>query len=196
MRYKATGRMIKIISDLKEDAMTTTEKTRNTNSKKKDFKKLGFSALDTIEITQGLNQLLANYSVHYQKLRNFHWNVKGNDFFRLHEKFEELYDEARGHIDDIAERIRVFGQMPMSTMGEYIENAEIKEIRKELPAREMVVEVLLDIRILLSDMHSVVHTAQESDDTGTEDMLTSYIQGLEKHHWMLSAWLNEKWEVK
>ncbi|CAD5270693.1 DNA protection during starvation protein 2 [Imperialibacter sp. EC-SDR9] len=176
--------------------MTTTEKTRNTNSKKKDFRKLGFSALDTIEITQGLNQLLANYSVHYQKLRNFHWNVKGNDFFRLHEKFEELYDEARGHIDDIAERIRVFGQMPMSTMGEYIENAEIKEIRKELPAREMVVEVLLDIRILLSHMHSVVHTAQESDDTGTEDMLTSYIQGLEKHHWMLSAWLNEKWEVK
>ncbi len=148
--------------------MIVTEKTAFT--KNINFKKLGFSALDTIEITQGLNQLLANYHVHYQKLRNFHWNVKGNDFFKLHEKFEELYDEARLRIDEIAERIRVFGQTPMSTMGEYIENAEIKEIRKELVAREMVVEVLFDIRILLSDMHSVVKTAQENEDTGTEDI--------------------------
>lgn len=176
--------------------MITTEKTGIRSGKKNNFKKLGFSALDTIEITQGLNQLLANYSVHYQKLRNFHWNVKGNDFFKLHEKFEELYDEAREHIDEIAERIRVFGQTPMSTMGEYLEEAEIKEIRKELTAKEMVVETLLDMRILLSDMHGVVQTAQETDDTGTEDLLTSYIQQLEKHHWMLSAWLNEKWEVK
>ena len=172
--------------------MITTDKESTKTDKNKDFKKLGFSALDTIEITQGLNQLLANYHIHYQKLRNFHWNVKGNDFFELHDKFEELYNEAREHIDEIAERIRVFGQTPMSTFGEYLESAEIKEIRKPLSGREMVAEVLMDMRILLSDINIVVEIARGSDDSGTEDMLTSYTRELEKHHWMLNAWLNEK----
>lgn len=171
--------------------MITTEKTGTKNTKQKDFKKLGFSALDTIEITQGLNQLLANYHIHYQKLRNFHWNVKGNDFFELHEKFEELYNQSREHIDEIAERIRVFGQTPMSTLAEYLDHAEIKEVKKELTGDEMVAEVLLDMRVLLTDMTEAVNVARENEDTGTEDMLTSYIKVLEKHHWMLSAWLKK-----
>ena len=52
-----------------------------------------------------LNTLLAEYHVYYQKLRNFHWNILGRNFFDLHEKFEELYEDARTKIDEIAERI-------------------------------------------------------------------------------------------
>ena len=53
----------------------------------------------------GLNQLLADHAVYYQKLRNYHWNVKGPAFFQLHQKFEEMYLVAQEHVDSIAERI-------------------------------------------------------------------------------------------
>src|SRR6478736_9047862 len=87
--------------------------------------KLGWTSEETERITQVLNQLLANYSVHYQKLRNYHWNVKGPDFFDLHEQFEMQYNEALQNIDDIAERIRIFQETPMSTMKEYLDASEI-----------------------------------------------------------------------
>ena len=40
-----------------------------------------------------LNVLLADYEVFYQNLRGLHWNIKGREFFELHEKFEELYKD-------------------------------------------------------------------------------------------------------
>ena len=70
--------------------------------KKKTYKKLGFTALETVEIVQSINILIANYHVHYQKMRNFHWNVTGKDFFELRQLFEIRYDEAKSHIDELA----------------------------------------------------------------------------------------------
>ncbi len=52
-----------------------------------------------------LNTLLADYHIYYQKLRNFHWNVVGKHFFDLHQKFEEMYDDDKIKVDEIAERI-------------------------------------------------------------------------------------------
>src|SRR6188768_403266 len=111
--------------------------------------KLGWTSKETEKISSALNALLANYSVHYQKLRNYHWNVKGSDFFDLHERFEQQYNEARENIDEIAERIRVFGKTPMSTMAEYLATAEIKETGSDLPSDLMVREVLSDFLIML-----------------------------------------------
>ena len=91
----------------------------------KTYKKLGFSNEETQELVDHLNKLLANYQVHYQKLRNFHWNVEGPDFFDLHEQFEIEYDAVKAQIDEIAERIRVFGANPISTMQGYLDVAEI-----------------------------------------------------------------------
>lgn len=151
------------------------------------FVKLGYTKLETAEIVEALNKLLANYSVHYQKLRNFHWNVKGGDFFDIHEKFEEQYNEAKVAIDDIAERIRVFGQTPLSTMKEYLENAEIKESGSDLTAMEMVSEILRDYRILLEYMFNVVNAALDNGDSGTVDMMNAFIKRTEKNHWMFTA---------
>ena len=43
------------------------------------------------DVVKELNQQVANWTVAYTKLHNFHWYVKGPNFFSLHEKFEELY---------------------------------------------------------------------------------------------------------
>lgn len=151
--------------------------------------KLGWTAKETDKISTALNDLLANYSVHYQKLRNFHWNVKGPDFFDLHEQFELQYNESLQHIDDIAERIRIFQETPRSTMKDYLENSEIKETSTQLESDLMVREILSDYTILLKYMFNVVEVAVGQEDSGTEEMVKRFINAIEKHHWMLSAFL-------
>ncbi len=158
----------------------------------KTYKKLGFTGEETVEIVKHLNILLANYHVHYQKLRNFHWNVKGKDFFELHEQFEELYNRAKTHIDDVAERVKVFGQTPVSTLSEYLEMAEIQEVGPNLKAEDMVKETLNDLELLLSFMVNVADAAINIGDVGTEDMINTFIKNMEKTHWMFNSWLNEK----
>jgi len=151
--------------------------------------KLGWKSGETEDITKTLNNLLANYSVHYQRLRNFHWNVKGPDFFDLHEQFEQQYTEAVKNIDDIAERIRVFGKTPLSTLQEYLDTSEIKETGSALSSGLMVRELLSDYRILLQYMFAVVAVAVEHGDSGTEEMIKRFIHNVEKHHWMMSAYM-------
>ncbi|NNC94384.1 MAG: DNA starvation/stationary phase protection protein [Chitinophagales bacterium] len=160
-------------------------------SGKRIYKNLGYTGMETLSIISSLNTLISNYHVHYQKMRNFHWNVKGNDFFELHEIFEELYDMAKLNIDELAERVRVFGQTPVSTLKEYLEASEIKEVGTDLSGEMMVKETLHDFETLLSMMVDVADAAIEIGDVGTEDMINTYIKNLEKRHWMFTAWLNE-----
>src|ERR1700712_3645893 len=79
-------------------------------------------------VVDHLNELLANYHIHYQKVRGCHWNVKGKSFFTLHVKFEELYTAALTTIDELAERILTLGKAPYSTFGDYVKKANIREI--------------------------------------------------------------------
>ena len=160
----------------------------NRMAKSKPYK-LGWTAKETERISAALNELLANYSVHYQKLRNYHWNVKGTDFFDLHEQFELQYNEALKFIDDIAERIRIFNETPVSTLKEYLAMSQIKETSTDLKSDLMVRELLSDYGILLEHMSSVVEVAVEQSDSGTEEMVKVFINTLEKHHWMLSSFL-------
>jgi starvation-inducible DNA-binding protein len=157
----------------------------------KRYRKLGFDQAETERLVETMNALLANYHMHYQKLRNFHWNVKGADFFDLHEQFEERYDVAKESIDEIAERIRVFGHTPLSNLSDYMENSNIKESPTDLEAEAMVQEILNDYQILLSFLTDSMNAAIDIGDVGTEDMLNTFIQDMEKHHWMLSSFLGK-----
>lgn len=168
--------------------METVIKNRvKTEVKNGTFRKLGFSALETVEIVQPMNVLLANYHIHYQKMKNFHWNVTGKDFFELHALFEERYKEAAEHIDELAERIRVFGQTPVSTLTEYLEMAEITEVSGELRSSQMVEETKNDLQTLLCLMVEVADAAINRGDAGTVHMMNKAIGKLEKTHWMLTA---------
>ncbi len=158
-------------------------------SEKRVFKKLGYNKSETEKIVKSLNKLLANYHVHYQKLRNFHWNVTGGDFFDLHEKFEELYNESFENIDLIAERIRVFGMTPLSLMKDYLEHSDIKEVGTDLKSAAMVEEVLKDFEILSENMNDCAENVAELGDSATEDMLIAMIKSIELHHWMLTSFL-------
>lgn len=149
---------------------------------------LGLDENKTSNTVQELNVLLADYHLYYQKLRNYHWNVIGKNFFDLHEKFEELYDDAKVKIDEIAERILTLRFQPTSNLSEYLEKTNIKESKSDLTDSEMIQNLLEDHGTLLKQMRKVVSVAESGEDEGTIDLIGAYIRELEKTSWMLDAW--------
>jgi len=135
-----------------------------------------------------LDVLLADYHLYYQKLRNFHWNIVGKNFFDLHEKFEEMYDDAKLKIDEIAERILTLRYQPTSNFTDYIKMSNLKESPSDLKDTEMVKTLLEDHGAILKQLRSVIGKADEAGDEGTIDMIGGYIAELEKISWMLDAW--------
>lgn len=135
-----------------------------------------------------LNTLLADYHIYYQNLRNFHWNILGENFFDLHAKFEELYGDARVKIDEIAERILTLRFHPVSRFSDYIKISNIEEVKSLLEDREMVTVLIENHAHLLKQMKDVVEKAEKAGDEGTVDLMGGYIRSLEKQTWMLNAW--------
>lgn len=149
---------------------------------------LGLDKEKTSKTVEELNVLLADYHLYYQKLRNFHWNVIGKNFFDLHEKFEELYDDAKLKVDEIAERILTLRYTPISNLTDYLKTSNLKESKADLTDYEMIETLLKDHGTLLKQMRSVVETADKAGDEGTIDLIGAYIRELEKTSWMLDAW--------
>ncbi len=149
---------------------------------------LGLDTKKTKKTVEELNTLLADYHLYYQKLRNFHWNIIGKNFFELHEKFEELYDDAKLKVDEIAERILTLRFQPTSNLSDYLKNSNLKESPSKLSDKEMIEILLEDHGLLLKQMRKVVETADEAKDEGTIDLIGEYIRELEKTSWMLDAW--------
>ena len=137
-----------------------------------------------------MNLLIANWTTMYTKLHNFHWYVKGHNFFTLHVKFEELYDEAAGYIDDIAERLISIGGKPVATLRESLELATIKEAAGNETPDQMVAAIVADFEVLDKELREGMSIAEEAGDEATSDLLLGVVSTLEKHRWMLNAFFN------
>jgi len=82
---------------------------------------IGLDVEKSKDLANMLNDLLANFSIYYMNVRGFHWNIKGEKFFELHLKFEEIYTDLQEKIDEIAERILTLGQTPVHAYSDYNE---------------------------------------------------------------------------
>jgi starvation-inducible DNA-binding protein len=141
------------------------------------------------KVTTIVNNQIANFSVLYIKLHNYHWYVKGENFFTLHEKFEELYNETATNIDDLAERLLALEVKPVATMKEYLEMSSIKEAEKNESAKDMVANLVADFNTLTKELKEGMDAAAEADDETTGDMLLAMHKSFEKHKWMLNSFL-------
>lgn len=142
-------------------------------------------------LTQIVNKQVANWSVLYIKLHNYHWYVKGPQFFTLHTKFEELYNEASLHIDELAERLLSLGGQPIATMREVLEASSIQEASGKETAEEMVQSIINDFGTLITELKEGMEAAEKANDETTGDMLLAIHSALEKHVWMLNSFLGK-----
>ncbi len=141
-------------------------------------------------LAKALNELLASYQMFYQNLRGFHWNIKGREFFELHLKFEEFYNDAQEKIDEIAERILTLDETPLHTFSDYLNNSRVKEA-KNVSDGVKGVEITKDNFQKLLDLERKIFTlASEAGDEGTATLISDYITQTEKTLWMLNAYLS------
>lgn len=153
---------------------------------------IGLNAKKSTELATDLNKLLANFQVYYQNLRSVHWNIKGENFFDLHNKFEEMYTEAQVQIDDIAERILTLGETPLHTFQDYLDHSKVK-VAKNIHKDTETVKIVLDsLKEILIIEREILNKSDELDDEGTNAMMSDFISGQEKTAWMLNSWLNRE----
>ncbi|GAB3251543.1 Dps family protein [Larkinella harenae] len=152
--------------------------------------RIGLDTEKSEELASLLNELLANYSVFYQNTRGYHWNIKGDKFFELHLKFEELYTSSLLKIDEIAERILTLGHTPGHKYSEYAKLSSIAESNEVSDGRKAIGEILEAFKILLQKERHLLTLSAEIDDEGTNALMSDYIREQEKLVWMYSAFLN------
>ncbi|RKN85645.1 Dps family protein [Paenibacillus ginsengarvi] len=138
-------------------------------------------------VVEAINKQLANWGVLYVKIHNYHWYVKGKQFFTLHEKFEEMYNEANQWIDELAERILAIKGKPVATMKEMLASASVQEAGGNESADQMVAALVKDFQTMIGELRGAIDQADQAGDHSTADMLTEMQSSLEKRVWMLEA---------
>ena len=150
---------------------------------------IGLREEDCKNIAEKLNILLANYSVFYQNTGGAHWNVKGDQFFVLHPKFEELYDNLVLKIDEIAERILTLGHVPNHNYSDYLKVSTIKESKEVHNSKKCVEDILNSFKVVIDLQRELLEITDKANDEGTNALVSGYITEQEKDVWMYNAYL-------
>jgi len=152
---------------------------------------IGLKEADCKKIADKLNVLLANYSVFYQNTRGAHWNIKGDQFFTLHPKFEELYNNLVLKIDEIAERILTLGATPSHNYSDYLKVSTIKESTDVSDANKDVENILSSFKTVIDLQRELLDITDKAGDEGTNSQMSDYITEQEKEVWMYNSYLGK-----
>lgn len=152
---------------------------------------IGLDAKKAAKLADKLNTLLANYSIFYQNTRGYHWNIKGEKFFELHVKFEELYNDLLLKIDEVAERILTLGASPAHNYTDYRKVSTIKESKQVSDGIAAVKEILDAFRTVIALQRELLDLSSDANDEGTNALMSDYIRAQEKLVWMYGAYLGK-----
>jgi starvation-inducible DNA-binding protein len=152
---------------------------------------IGLDKIKTDKLSVKLNNLLADYMMFYQNTRGLHWNIKGEKFFELHLKFEELYTNLLLKVDEVAERILTLGSTPLHTFDDYKNCAQIKSIKNVSDGKQGVQTILEAFEILIVKQRELLKLSEDAGDEGSNALMGEYIREQEKFVWMYSSFLNK-----
>ncbi len=140
-------------------------------------------------LAEGLNILLADYMMFYQNTRGLHWNIKGEKFFELHLKFEELYTNLLIKVDEVAERILTLGTTPLHTFEDYQKTAKVKGVKNVSDGKKGMQSILDAFEIIIVRQRELLALSADAGDEGTNALMSDYIREQEKLVWMYSSYL-------
>lgn len=158
---------------------------------KSNLTAIGLDTKKSKKLAEKLNELLANYSIFYQNLRGYHWNIKGDKFFELHVKFEELYTDILVKIDEVAERILTLGHVPEHTYTVYKKVSSINESSHVSDGIKAVTDILNSFQTIIGLQRVLLEISNDANDEGTNALMSDYIRAQEKLVWMYSAFLKK-----
>ncbi|MGB3947821.1 MAG: Dps family protein [Bacteroidia bacterium] len=152
---------------------------------------IGLNSSKSKELANKLNDLLADYMVFYQNTRGLHWNIKGEKFFELHLKYEELYTNLLLKVDEIAERILTLGATPLHTFDDYKSTAKVKIVKNVSDGKDGVKATLKAFETVIIKQRALLNLSADAGDEGTNALMSDYIREQEKLVWMYSAYSNK-----
>ncbi|HJV49444.1 MAG TPA: DNA starvation/stationary phase protection protein [Geothrix sp.] len=138
-----------------------------------------------------LNVELATAFVLALNAKRYHWTVSGPHFRDYHLRFEDLYTAADGTVDELAERIRMLGGVPLHTPSQ-IEGrtkAAISNPSLQMSPHAMLKEALANEEATIALMHEGIEVSNGAGDPGTADLLTRFVQVHQKEAWFLREML-------
>jgi starvation-inducible DNA-binding protein len=140
-----------------------------------------------------LNQQLASTSDLYSQSKQAHWNVKGPEFFQLHELFDDLAESVEAFIDLVAERITALGGEALGTVRMAAQASQLPEYPTDLKRGLQHVEALADrFAHYGAATRKGIDVAAEAGDAGTADLLTEVVRTIDKQLWFLDAHLQSE----
>ena len=151
---------------------------------------IGLDQKKSAKLAEKLNILLANYQVFYMNVRGYHWNITGPNFFELHAKFEEIYDDLVIKVDEVAERILTLGHTPSHKYSDYKLSSTLQESDQVSDGIKAVEEIVNSFKITITLQRELLELSSETGDEGTSALMSDYIRAQEKLVWMYSSFLN------
>ncbi|PAF43377.1 Dps family protein [Helicobacter sp. 11S03491-1] len=143
-----------------------------------------------MKTVQLLKQLQADSIVLFMKIHNFHWNVRGSDFYHTHKATEEIYEKFADMFDDLAERIVQLGDKPVTTLTEALKIAQVKEeARSDFKSSDVFKGILADYEYLEKEFKKLSELADKDNDKVTAAYADEQSAQLQKSIWMLKAHL-------
>jgi starvation-inducible DNA-binding protein len=140
-----------------------------------------------------LNQQLADTFDLYSQTKQAHWNVKGAQFFQLHELFDQLATGLLGHVDTIAERATALGGTALGTARMSAAASRLAEYPVAVSGSLESVEALTErYASLAASSRAAIDKADELGDLDTADVFTEVSRDLDKSLWFLEAHLQSK----
>jgi len=144
-----------------------------------------------LEMTEQLNQLLADTMTLRDLYKKSHWQVAGPTFYQLHLLFDKHFGEQVEIVDDIAERIQLLGGISIAMAPDVAETTQIERPprgREEVPVQ---LSRLLDAhQIIIRECRTLAERASKLGDDGTNDLVVSdVLRRNELQVWFLSEHL-------
>jgi starvation-inducible DNA-binding protein len=137
-----------------------------------------------------LNQTLADLSAVTMQLKHAHWNVKGIEFYQLHELFEDLYERFEPHIDAVAERASALGGRPMGTAPAVARQTAIPQLsHAALDGQSLLREIADRLSVLDATLYQQLETANQQGDLDTADLLNEVSRDVTKAQWFVESHL-------
>jgi starvation-inducible DNA-binding protein len=152
--------------------------------------RIDLPAEDRAALIEMLNQQLADTFDLFSQTKQAHWNVKGADFYQLHELYDELAAALLPHIDAIAERITALGGMAMGTVRMAAQSSRLQDYPQERVDSMENVEALAECYAnLAATTREGIEFSEQHEDMGTNDLLIDLSRDLDKFLWFLEAHL-------
>lgn len=157
----------------------------------KTTSRIGLNVEKSAHLADKLNVLLANYQLLYMNARGYHWNIKGEKFFELHLKFEELYTDLQIKIDEVAERILTLAHSPLHSYTDYLKRSSVKENTNISDGKLALQNILDSFEVIITLQREILDLSADANDEGTNALMSDYIREQEKLVWMYSAYLGK-----